>query len=328
MTTFYGILIPFLGTTLGAACVFFLRKALGDRLQRALTGFAAGVMVAASVWSLLIPAIEQSAALGRLSFLPAAVGFWIGVAFLLLLDRVIPHLHRNAGQAEGPRTQLQRTTMMLLAVTLHNIPEGMAVGVVYAGYLTGTAQISAAGALALSLGIAIQNFPEGAIISLPLRAEGQSRMRAFAGGVLSGIVEPVGAVLTVLGPVDPQAADSKNNTSLVTRLDFGESSFLFNGDQEEDMEEMLVQSGADLDCDVMTMGHHGSSTSSSQEYLDAVTPEYASISCGRGNQYGHPHDETIEKLEAMGVEYYRTDLDGNITFTSDGETISVRTEKP
>ena len=216
MTTFYGILIPFLGTTLGAACVFFLRRALGDRLQRALTGFAAGVMVAASVWSLLIPAIDQSAALGRLSFLPAAVGFWIGVAFLLLLDRVIPHLHRNAGQAEGPRTQLQRTTMMLLAVTLHNIPEGMAVGVVYAGYLTGTAQISAAGALALSLGIAIQNFPEGAAISLPLRqegmsrrrafalgalplrAEGQSRMRAFAGGVLSGIVEPVGAVLTVL----------------------------------------------------------------------------------------------------------------------------------
>ena len=192
MTTFYGILIPFLGTTLGAACVFFLRRALGDRLQRALTGFAAGVMVAASVWSLLIPAIDQSAALGRLSFLPAAVGFWIGVAFLLLLDRVIPHLHRNAGQAEGPRTQLQRTTMMILAVTLHNIPEGMAVGVVYAGYLTGTAQISAAGALALSLGIAIQNFPEGAIISLPLRAEGQSRMRAFAGG------EPVGAVLTVL----------------------------------------------------------------------------------------------------------------------------------
>ena len=150
MTTFYGILIPFLGTTLGAACVFFLRRALGDRLQRALTGFAAGVMVAASVWNLLIPAIDQSAALGRLSFLPAAVGFWIGVAFLLLLDRVIPHLHRNAGQAEGPRTQLQRTTMMILAVTLHNIPEGMAVGVVYAGYLTGTAQISAAGALAPS----------------------------------------------------------------------------------------------------------------------------------------------------------------------------------
>lgn len=124
MTTFYGILIPFLGTTLGAACVFFLRRALGDRLQRALTALPPGVMVAASVWSLLIPAIDQSAALGRLSFLPAAVGFWIGVAFLLLLDRVIPHLHRNAGQAEGPRTQLQRTTMMILAVTLHNIPRG------------------------------------------------------------------------------------------------------------------------------------------------------------------------------------------------------------
>lgn len=137
-----------------------------------------------------------------------------------------------------------------------------------------------------------------------------------------------GAVLTVLGPVDPQAADNKNDTSVVTRLDFGESSFLFNGDQEEDMEQQLLQSGADLDCDMMTMGHHGSSTSSSQQYLDAVTPEYASISCGRGNQYGHPHDETIEKLEAMGVEYYRTDVNGNITFTSDGEDISVRTEKP
>ena len=198
MTTFYGILIPFLGTTLGAACVFFLRRALGDRLQRALTGFAAGVMVAASVWSLLIPAIDQSAALGRLSFLPAAVGFWIGVAFLLLLDRVIPHLHRNAGQAEGPRTQLQRTTMMILAVTLHNIPEGMAVGVVYAGYLTGTAQISAAGALALSLGIAIQNFPEGAAVALPLHQEGLSRARSFVYGSLSGIVEPIFGVLVVL----------------------------------------------------------------------------------------------------------------------------------
>ena len=193
-----GLLIPFAGTTLGAACVFFMRNNLSELVQRALTGFAAGVMVAASVWSLLIPAIDQSAALGRLSFLPAAVGFWIGVAFLLLLDRVIPHLHRNAGQAEGPRTQLQRTTMMLLAVTLHNIPEGMAVGVVYAGYLTGNVEISAMGALALSLGIAIQNFPEGAIISTPLKAEGVKRARAFAAGVLSGIVEPVGAALTIL----------------------------------------------------------------------------------------------------------------------------------
>lgn len=198
MEAFYGILIPFLGTSLGAACVFFLKKTLSDAVQRALTGFAAGVMVAASVWSLLIPAIAQSAALGRWSFLPAVLGFWAGILFLLALDHIIPHLHAKSGQAEGPKSRLQRTTMMVLAVTLHNIPEGMAVGVVYAGYLTGTARISAAGALALSLGIAIQNFPEGAIISLPLRAEGQSRMRAFAGGVLSGIVEPVGAVLTVL----------------------------------------------------------------------------------------------------------------------------------
>lgn len=194
----YGILIPFLGTSLGAACVFLMKKSMSDRMQRILTGFAAGVMVAASIWSLLLPAMEQASAMGRWSFVPAVAGFWLGILFLLLLDHLIPHLHRNSRYAEGPRSRLQKTTMLVLAVTLHNIPEGMAVGVVYAGYLTGTAQISAAGALALSLGIAIQNFPEGAIISLPLRAEGQSRMRAFAGGVLSGIVEPVGAVLTVL----------------------------------------------------------------------------------------------------------------------------------
>ena len=195
---FWGILIPFLGTSLGAGCVFFLKKALSDGIQRALTGFAAGVMVAASVWSLLIPAMEQAADLGRLAFFPAAVGFWLGILFLLLLDHLIPHLHQNSLQAEGPKSQLQRTTMMVLAVTLHNIPEGMAVGVVYAGYLAGTAQITAAGALALSLGIAIQNFPEGAIISMPLRAEGMKKGRAFWGGVLSGIVEPIGAVLTIL----------------------------------------------------------------------------------------------------------------------------------
>ena len=195
---FYGILIPFLGTSLGAASVFFLKQSLGDHVQRALTGFAAGVMVAASIWSLLIPAMEQSAFLGRLSFFPAAAGFWLGILFLLLLDHIIPHLHRNSEKAEGPHSKLQRTTMMVLAVTLHNIPEGMAVGVVYAGYLSGTAQITAAGALALSLGIAIQNFPEGAIISMPLRAEGMSKSRSFWGGVLSGIVEPIGAVLTIL----------------------------------------------------------------------------------------------------------------------------------
>ena len=187
---FWGILIPFLGTSLGAGCVFFLKKSLSDDIQRALTGFAAGVMVAASVWSLLIPAMEQAADLGKLAFFPAAAGFWLGILFLLLLDHLIPHLHQNSLQAEGPKSQLQRTTMMVLAVTLHNIPEGMAVGVVYAGYLAGTAQITAAGALALSLGIAIQNFPEGAIISMPLRAEGMKKGRAFWGGVLSGIVEP------------------------------------------------------------------------------------------------------------------------------------------
>lgn len=195
---FYGILIPFLGTTLGAACVFFMKRALGNALQRILTGFAAGVMVAASVWSLLIPAIEQSSGMGRLSFVPAFAGFWIGILFLLGLDHLIPHLHAGSSQAEGPQTRLRKTTMMVLAVTLHNIPEGMAVGVVYAGLVSGSAQITAAGALALSLGIAIQNFPEGAIISMPLRAEGMSKSRAFLGGVLSGVVEPVGAVATVL----------------------------------------------------------------------------------------------------------------------------------
>lgn len=198
MNVFYGILIPFLGTALGAGCVFFMKKSLGDKVQRALIGFASGVMVAASVWSLIIPAIDQSKVLGTLSFLPATIGFWAGILFLLLLDHIIPHLHQNGTQAEGPKSRLQKTTMMILAVTLHNIPEGMAVGVVYAGYLSGNAEISAAGALALSLGIAIQNFPEGAIISMPLRAEGMKKSKAFFGGVLSGIVEPIGAVLTIL----------------------------------------------------------------------------------------------------------------------------------
>ncbi len=196
--TFIGLMIPFLGTSLGAACVFFMKGELSVRVQRALTGFAAGVMVAASVWSLLIPAMDQSAELGRLAFLPAAAGFLSGVLFLLLLDRIIPHLHRLAGQAEGPRSKLARTTMMVLAVTLHNIPEGMAVGVVYAGFLSGAADISAGGALALALGIAIQNFPEGAIISMPLHAEGQSRRKSFVYGVLSGAVEPAAGILTVL----------------------------------------------------------------------------------------------------------------------------------
>ena len=198
METFIGIMIPFVGTALGSAGVFFMNRSLGDLVQRALAGVAAGVMVAASIWSLLIPAIEQSEDMGKLSFLPAIIGFWVGVLFLLLLDRLIPHLHVGSEQAEGPKSKLGRTTMMVLAVTLHNIPEGMAVGVVYAGFLSGNMQITAASALALSLGIAIQNFPEGAIISMPLRAEGERKGRAFLGGVLSGVVEPIGAVLTLL----------------------------------------------------------------------------------------------------------------------------------
>lgn len=198
MEAFYGILIPFLGTSLGAACVLFMKKTLHDTIQRILTGFAAGVMVAASVWSLLIPSIEQSSAMGKWAFVPAVVGFLVGMLFLLLLDSIIPHLHQHSQKAEGVKSNLKRTTMMVLAVTLHNIPEGMAVGVVYAGYLSGSADITAAGALALSLGIAIQNFPEGMIISMPLRAEGMKKGKAFLYGVLSGAVEPVGAVLTIL----------------------------------------------------------------------------------------------------------------------------------
>lgn len=194
----YGLLVPFLGTSLGSAMVFFMKEQLGDKVQRVLTGFAAGVMVAASIWSLIQPAIEDSVKLGKWAFAPAVIGFWIGTLFLLLLDHVIPHLHRNATEAEGPHSSLQRTTMMVLAVTLHNIPEGMAVGVVYAGYMTGDTHISATAAMALSLGIAIQNFPEGAIISMPLHAEGKSRWRSFVDGVLSGIVEPIGAILTIL----------------------------------------------------------------------------------------------------------------------------------
>ena len=172
------LLLPFLGTVLGSACVFFLKNAMSERLSRALSGFAAGVMVAASVWSLLIPALEQSASMGVWSFVPAVAGFWLGVLFLLLLDHLIPHLHRNAEQAEGPKSRLQRTTMLVLAVTLHNFPEGMAVGVVCAGYLAGGSGITPMAALALALGIAIQNFPEGAIISMPLRAEVVRKGRA------------------------------------------------------------------------------------------------------------------------------------------------------
>ena len=192
-----GILVPFIGTILGSACVFLMKQKISDPVQRALTGFAGGVMVAASIWSLIIPALEQSEAMGGLSFVPAVIGFWAGILFLLLLDNVIPHIHQYAEKAEGPGCELQRTTMMVLAVTLHNIPEGMAVGAVYAGFLSGSVNISAGGAFALALGIAIQNFPEGAIISMPLHAEGLGKRRAFLYGALSGAVEPLGALLTI-----------------------------------------------------------------------------------------------------------------------------------
>lgn len=195
---FKGLIIPFIGTFLGSGCVFFMRKSLSISVQRALTGFAAGVMVAASIWSLLIPAMEQVSDMGNWAFLPAAVGFWFGILFLLTLDKILPHLHRGSTQAEGIKSKFQRSTMLALAVALHNLPEGMAVGVVYAGWMSGDSSITLAGALTLSLGIAIQNFPEGAIVSMPLKAEGVSKKRAFAYGALSGVVEPIGALLTIL----------------------------------------------------------------------------------------------------------------------------------
>lgn len=193
-----GILIPFLGTALGAACVLFMKNTLNILLQRVLTGFAAGVMVAASIWSLLVPAMEQATDMGQWAFVPAVAGFWLGILFLLVLDRTIPHLHQGSSEPEGPRVALKRTTMLVLAVTLHNIPEGMAVGVVFAGCLSGDSAVTMTGALALSIGIAIQNFPEGAIISMPLKAEGMKKQKAFLYGMLSGIVEPAAALLTVL----------------------------------------------------------------------------------------------------------------------------------
>ena len=191
-------ILPFLGTCLGSGFVYLLKGEMGRGLQRALTGFAAGVMVAASVWSLIIPAMEHSEHLGKLAFLPAFVGVWAGILFLLILDQIIPHLHLNSQCPEGVPCNLGKSTMMVLAVALHNLPEGMAVGVVAAGWLTGSESVSAAGALALALGIAIQNVPEGAIISMPLKSQGMKRSRAFGYGVGSGIVEPIGAIGTIL----------------------------------------------------------------------------------------------------------------------------------
>lgn len=198
MNTFIGIMIPFFGTTLGAAGVFFLKKDIPDRLQKLLLGFASGVMVAASVWSLLIPAMDMSSHMGKLAFIPAAVGFILGILFLLLMDEIIPHLHVGSKEPEGMKKSLKDSTMLVLAVTLHNIPEGMAVGVVFAGMLSGTHEISLSAAVALSVGIAIQNFPEGAIISMPLLSTGIGKSKSFLYGMLSGIVEPVAAFVTIL----------------------------------------------------------------------------------------------------------------------------------
>ncbi len=193
-----GILIPFLGTTLGAAMVFFMKNAMNNKLEKLLLGFASGVMIAASVWSLLIPSISMAEGQGKIAFVPASIGFLLGVGFLLVLDILIPHLHFNSDEPEGVKSKLKKTTMMVLAVTLHNIPEGMAVGVILAGALSGNSGITMASALALSIGIAIQNFPEGAIISMPLKSEGVSKLKSFLYGTLSGIVEPIGAIITIL----------------------------------------------------------------------------------------------------------------------------------
>ena len=198
MTIFYGLLIPFLGTALGAACVFLMKREMNEGVQRTLLGFAAGVMIAASVWSLLIPSMNMSDDKGKLAFVPALVGFAAGIFFLFILDKITPHLHVEAKNPEGPKSKISRTMMLVFAVTLHNIPEGMAVGVVFASMVNGNADISAAGAFALSIGIAIQNFPEGAIISMPLRSEGNSKGKSFFFGVLSGAVEPVAAFITIL----------------------------------------------------------------------------------------------------------------------------------
>ena len=197
LQVFYGIMLPFLGTSLGAAMVFVLRDQILDKIQRMLTGFAAGVMVAASFWSLLQPALEGAEHMGKLSFVPAAIGFLVGIGFLLLLDTVTPHMHMDE-QVEGPKSNLARTTKLILAVTLHNIPEGMAVGVVYAGWLAGEGTVSAAAALTLALGIALQNFPEGAIVSMPLRAAGMPKGKTFLYGMLSGAVEPIASLVTIV----------------------------------------------------------------------------------------------------------------------------------
>lgn len=198
MQLFLGLLIPFLGTTLGAATVFLMKNKMNATVEKLLLGFASGVMIAASVWSLLIPSIDMAESQNIISWIPASVGFLLGILFLLVLDSIVPHLHLHSDKPEGIKAKIKKTTMLVFAVTLHNIPEGMAVGVTFAGALIGNAGITMAGAFALAIGIAIQNFPEGAIISMPLKSEGTSKLKAFIYGTLSGIVEPIGAIITIL----------------------------------------------------------------------------------------------------------------------------------
>lgn len=242
MDIFFGLMIPFLGTVLGASCVLFMKDALNKLVEKVLLGFASGVMVAASVWSLLIPALELSQDYGKWAFVPAASGFAAGIAFLYGLDKLIPHLHLGGEKPEGLRSGLTKTAMLALAVTLHNIPEGMAVGVVFAGVITGNQEITLAGAYALAVGIAIQNFPEGAIISMPMKSNGTGKKKAFTYGVLSGIVEPIGAFLTIMitGVIEK---------ALPFLLAFAAGAMLFVV-----VEELIPEASGDGDSDGATLG--------------------------------------------------------------------------
>ena len=242
MNIFFGLMIPFLGTAAGASCVLFMRNALNPLLEKVLLGFASGVMVAASVWSLLIPAIDMSEGYGKLAFIPAAVGFAAGIAFLYGLDKLIPHLHLGGNKPEGPKSGLTKTAMLALAVTLHNIPEGMAVGVVFAGVVSGNNEITMAAAFALAVGIAIQNFPEGAIISMPMKSNGTGKRKAFTYGVLSGVVEPIGAFITLLitGAIEK---------ALPFLLAFAAGAMLFVV-----VEELIPEASRDEDSDGATIG--------------------------------------------------------------------------
>ena len=242
MELFLGLMIPFLGTFAGASCVLFMRNSLNALLEKILLGFASGVMVAASVWSLLIPAIEMSEAYGKWAFAPAASGYAAGIAFLYGLDKLIPHLHLGGKKPEGMKSGLNKTVMLALAVTLHNIPEGMAVGVVFAGVLSGSHEVTMAGAYALAVGIAIQNFPEGAIISMPMKHNGTGKKKAFLYGVLSGVVEPIGAFLTILitGAIEK---------ALPFLLAFAAGAMFFVV-----VEELIPEASADGDSDGATLG--------------------------------------------------------------------------